>query len=99
MKRERKIYNKEFKIRAVELSNARNSVVQVAEELTVSRETLKRWKKEYNAGKFTGEGFKGKLRTPEQEEILRLKKALNEAEIERDILKKAVAIFSVKKDR
>lgn len=99
MTRGRKTYSKEFKIKAVELSNARGSVIQIAEELNVGRETLRRWKKEYNAGKYTGAGFKDKLRTPEQEEIIRLKKALNEAEIERDILKKAVAIFSVKKDR
>lgn len=32
--------------------------------------------------------------TAEQREIAQLKKALKEAEIERDILKKAVSIFS-----
>lgn len=41
---------------------------------------------------FPGHG-KQKL-TPEQEEIQRLKKELRETQIERDILKKAVAIFS-----
>jgi transposase len=33
--------------------------------------------------------------SPEQREIAELKKALKEAQIERDILKKAVSIFSV----
>jgi len=43
---------------------------------------------------FPGQG-KQKL-TSEQEEIQQLKKKLREAQMERDILKKAVAIFSKK---
>lgn len=42
---------------------------------------------------FLGEG---KMK-PEDDEIRRLKRKLAEAEEERDILKKAVAIFSAKK--
>lgn len=70
MTRGRKTYSKDFKIKTVELSNAGGSVTQIAEELSIGDETLRRWKKEYAAEKYTGEGFKGKLRTPEQEEIL-----------------------------
>lgn len=96
MERSRKSYSREFKLKAVELSNSSGSVLRVANELGISYETLKRWKKDYNAGKFTSEGSN---RTPEQEEIIRLRKALRDAIEERDILKKAVGIFSEKKDR
>ena len=54
-----------------------------------------RWKREYkntNRPAFTGNG--NIALTLEQEEIARLKKELKEAQMERDILKKAVGIFS-----
>lgn len=98
MRKERTHYSLEFKIKAVELSNQRGSLVNVAQELNISRETLKRWKQEYNAGKFSGDTSNTKIRSAEQEEIIRLKKALYESNLERDILKKAVSIFS-KSDR
>lgn len=72
--------------------------MSVAQELSISRETLKRWKQEFNAGRFNGDDPVGKLKTAEQEEIVKLKKALYESNLERDILKKAVSIFS-KSDR
>jgi transposase len=98
MRKERTHYSLEFKIKAVELSNQRGSLMSVAQELNISRETLKRWKQEYNAGKFNGDVPNAKIRSAEQEEITRLKKALYESNLERDILKKAVSIFS-KSDR
>ena len=98
MRKERIHYSKEFKIKAVELSIQRNSLMSVAQELNISRETLKRWKQEFNAGKFSVENSVTSARSVEQEEISRLKKALYESNLERDILKKAVGIFS-KNDR
>lgn len=50
MRKERTHYSLEFKIKAVELSTQRGSLMSVAQELNISRETLKRWKQEYNAG-------------------------------------------------
>jgi transposase len=98
MRKERNHYSKEFKIKAVELSNQRGSLMSEAQELNISRETLKRWKQEFNAGKFNGDNPNSKIRSAEQEEIIRLKKALYESNLELDILKKAVSIFS-KNDR
>jgi transposase len=46
MEKPRTHYSREFKIKAVELSNERGNVSQVAQELNVSYENLKRWKKE-----------------------------------------------------
>jgi transposase len=45
------------------------------------------------ASQVTGTGSKAQV-SQEQQEILRLKKELKQAELERDILKKAVGIFS-----
>jgi len=94
----RRYYSEEFKREAVELSlNSDKTIKAVAEDLGTSPYNLSRWRREYTEKgdlSFPGKG-KQKL-TPEQEEVQRLKKELKETQIERDILKKAVAIFSKK---
>lgn len=89
-------YSTEFKIKAVELSKSRNNLSRVASELNISYETLQRWHKAYDEGKFEENSRKY---SPEQEEIIRLKRLLRDVTEERDILKKVVGIFSEKKDR
>jgi len=99
MKQERKIYDAAFKIRAVELSNDRSNLSELARELGIKVSLLYKWRKEYQqfgTGSFPGNGNL-KL-TPEQERIHELEKKLKDAELERDILKKAISIFS-KSDR
>ena len=99
MKQERKIYDPAFKIKAVELSNNRSNLSEVARELGIKVSLLYKWRKdyqEYGQGSFPGNGNL-KL-TPEQERIHDLEKKLKDAELERDILKKAISIFS-KSDR
>lgn len=44
--RERKLYSKEFKIKAVELSNVRGNIQEIARELDVKPELIYRWRKE-----------------------------------------------------
>lgn len=95
MNKTRRRYDKEFKLMAVELCKTGKSARQVALELGIRSELVSRWKREYeknHEGSFSGNG-KVSL-TAEQAEIARLKKELKEAQIERDILKKAVSIFS-----
>ncbi len=95
MSKRKRNYITEFKKKAVELSYARNNVVKVSEELGIPYSVLHRWRKESNAyGKnsFPGRG-KPKL-TDEQREIAELKKRLRDSELENQILKKAVGIFS-----
>ena len=58
MEKQRTHYSREFKINAVELCNQRGSMVVVAQELNITRDTLKRWKKEYNAGKYNADAVK-----------------------------------------
>jgi transposase len=95
MKQKRRRFTKEFKLNAVELSYSRPSIVELANELKVRPELLYRWRSElasYRGKSFPGNG-KPKL-TEEEAEIVRLKKELAEMQMERDILKKAVSIFS-----
>ena len=94
MKTRRK-YDREFKEMAVELSRHRDDISQLAEELDIKPDLLYRWRREANkaqGGAFPGHG--NPKMTEEQKEIARLKKELRETKLERDILKKAVSIFS-----
>ena len=95
MKRKLRSYTPEFKQKAVELTYARGSVAEICKELDLSRSVLNRWRKE--ARQYGENGFPGKGNpklTDDQREIAELKKRLRDAELERDILKKAIAIFS-----
>ena len=95
MSRERRTFTREFKLNAVELSSSRKNIVELANELKIRPELLYRWRAEFAS--FQGASFPGngnsKL-TEEQKEIARLKKELANMQMERDILKKAVSIFS-----
>jgi transposase len=88
----RKTYNQEFKIRALELSKQRGNASAVAKELGIGVTLLYKWQLANQAGKLSNSAVKEK--SNEELEIIRLRKALRDAEIERDILKKAVCIFT-----
>jgi transposase len=95
MKQEKRHFDRAFKVMAVELCLSGRPTSEVAKELGIRANLLSRWKREYKQrkeGSFSGHG-KPAL-SPEQAEVTKLKKQLREAEIERDILKKAVSIFS-----
>ena len=80
---------------AVELSKSRDNLNELARELGIRVELIYRWRTEFldkGEGCFPGHG-KPK-HTPEEAEIARLKKQLGDVEMERDILKKAINIFS-----
>jgi len=99
MKQQKRYYSKEYKLKAVALSEQRKSISSVAIELGIRTDMLGRWKREYmkdRAKAFIGGGNSKKK--PPTNELSILKKQLREAELERDILKKAVGIFS-KSDR
>lgn len=97
MKQERKNYSREFKQKAVELSNVRGNVQEISRELDVKPELIYRWRKELNLNPSLAFGGKGKKQlTEEQKELERLKRELADVRMERDILKKAVSIFSAK---
>ena len=96
MKETRRSYSKEFKQKAVELSNVRGNVQEVARDLDVKAELIYRWRNEFHSSPslaFSGKG--NKQLTEEQKELARLRKELKDAKLENEILKKAVSIFSV----
>ena len=79
----------------VELANTREDLSALAAELDLRPDLIYRWRREALANlgaSFPGQG--NKTMTEEQKEIARLKKELRDAQLERDILKKAVSIFS-----
>jgi transposase len=95
MAQQRKQYDSVFKQKAVELADARGNVREVAAELGISPDLIYRWKCEakiYGSGGFSGKG-RPKM-TAHEPELVDLRKKLRDAEMERDILKKAITIFS-----
>ncbi len=96
--KKRRTFTEEFKRDAVELSfNSSKTVKEIAKDLGINKGNLTRWRKEYkDKGEhaFPGNG-KQKL-TAEEQKIKELENELRETKLERDILKKAVGIFSKK---
>jgi transposase len=94
----RKSYTKEQKLEIVKQSlDPDVSISSLAERFDVSANTIYNWRSKYY--KYEDNAFPGhgnKTMTDEEREIDRLKKELREARLERDILKKAVSIFSKK---
>jgi transposase len=90
----RRKYDREFKLEAVRLSlEAGRTVAGVARDLGISANVLHVWRaklKSEGSSAFPGKGHQG----PEQEELRRLRRQLAEVTEERDILKKALAVFS-----
>ena len=92
----RKKFDKEFKKKAVELSYARGNASEIADELGIDRALLYRWRKEFSQYKDNSfSGYGNPKMTDLERENARLQKELREARMERDILKKAISIFSV----
>ena len=95
MVEERKKYDKEFKLTVVELSLLRGKVKEVAEEHGIDPQMLSSWRSQYKNHKEIAFSEKGKkMQTEAEKEISRLQKELADARMERDILKKAISIFS-----
>lgn len=67
----------------------------LASQYKIHVNTLYKWRREYlryEEASFPGNGHK--IMSAEEQEIARLKKQLKEAELEKEILKKALGIFS-----
>jgi transposase len=93
--KKRRTFDREFKQMVIELSNNREDYNALASELDIRADLIYRWRREatkHLEASFPGQG--NKILTEEQKEIAKLKKELRDAQIERDILKKAVSIFS-----
>ena len=95
MTNKRQHYDREFKIRAVKMILEEGRTIKdVSESLDLNYHTLRDWKIQYEErGKeaFNGNGVKV-YGSESEKEISELKKKIRHLEMERDILKKAMAI-------
>ena len=90
MARQYKSYDEDFKKTLVSLYESGKGISELSREYGVGKSTIDSWIKKFKTiTTSTGE-------TTNNDEILKLKKELKEKEIEIEILKKAVAIFSKK---
>lgn len=94
MAKKRKKYTREFKSEAVRLlKTSGKSQSKIEEELGIGSGCLSRWKKKY--AEDGGQAFPGQGRlTPEKERVRQLERENEILRQERDILKKAVSIFT-----
>ena len=90
MKKEYAKYDEEFKKMIVNLceTNKDKTMSDIAREYDLTRTSITQWRKKYGTiTTSTGE-------ITSNDEILKLKKELQQVQLENEILKKAVAIFS-----
>jgi len=89
-----KVYSKEFKEEAVRLTQTSGKpIAQIARELGISDSAIHGWRRElaeHGQEAFPGKGHQTAL----EEENRRLRREVERLQQERDILKKAVSIFS-----
>jgi transposase len=97
MNKPRKQYSREFKMEAVRLlKTSGKSARQLERELGIGSGNLSRWKREFAADGEDAFPGHGRL-TPEQDRLRQLERENEILRQERDILKKAIAIFSERK--
>ena len=94
MQKEQRTFTREFKQEAVQLVRSSDkSQAQIARDLGIADSTLHHWCQQFaeqGEQAFPGSGHQ----TPQEEEIRHLKRENDVLRQERDILKKAIGIFS-----
>lgn len=87
----RQRYSSEYKAEAVRLAEqGQKSAAQVARDLGINVEVLRRWVREFG----TKPNGKAAITPAEHEELITLRRKLRQVTEERDILKKAIGIFT-----
>ncbi|GAB3228075.1 transposase [Spirosoma arcticum] len=90
--KKRRVFDQTFKRMAVELSHAKGSVQQAAGELGIDSSRITKWRQSHKSPSQSATA--APELSEDQKLIKRLQKELKDAQLERDILKKAVGIFS-----
>jgi len=90
----RRQFDEDFKRRALKLADSTDKTIgELERELGIFQGGISRWRKE--ASDYSNQAFPGKGHLREEdEEMRRLRRELEITKMERDILKKAVVIFS-----
>ena len=91
MPKTRPPYPEQFRREAVELVRGGRSIPDVAESLGMSPQSLRNWMRQLERDR--GERDDG-ITTAEREELRELRKRVRRLEQERDILKRATALFA-----
>lgn len=93
---ERRRYDAEFKRNAIRLTEEPGrKVVEVARDLGITDKLLYRWRADKRLrGELAFPGYGRVNLPPEEQKVRDLEKRLADVTLERDILKKAIAIFS-----
>lgn len=94
-KQTRNQYTKEFKLDVINQSYQRENIRELASELGLRPALIYKWRaawREAGPQSFPGNG--NTSLPPEQEELRRLEAENRELRMERDILKKAIGIFT-----
>lgn len=86
----KKVYDTEFKKTIVSLYQSGKTVNELCSEFNISISSVNRWRKEFG----NTEGSKSGLEADYIKELKALQRELKDIKLERDILKKAVSIFS-----
>ena len=84
-------YNNEFKAEAVRLSYQRDNIKELADELGIQVQRIYKWRA---VDRGTVKTKVTPIKKQEEQEVKELRKALKNAQLELEILKKAVHIFS-----
>jgi transposase len=91
----RRSFTREFKIETVRLATSSDSsVYQIASDMGIHPTTLFRWVKQFSEKPEAAFPGRGHMASSEAETIRQLKRENERLKMERDILKKAMAIFS-----
>ena len=85
-------YDNEFKLMIVELLKSGIKTKQVSDDYNLNVSMISRWRREYVAK--SGDFSKKREVSVQEQEFKALQKAFRDVKMERDILKKAVSIFS-----
>lgn len=84
-------YSNDFKLEAVRLSYKRDNIKELANELGVQVQRIYKWRA---ANKVTSSLTEASKKQEDSLEVKQLRKALKETQLELEILKKAVHVFS-----
>ncbi len=86
-------YTDEFKRQIVELAKNGNSSSSIAKEYGIAKSNVTKWVRDFNnSGSFRAKDN----RTPEENELIELRKRVKELEMKADILKQAALIMARK---
>jgi transposase len=93
-KKQRKIYNREFKVEAVRLITEKGySIAEASRNLGIDYSVLRRWKKQLTTDPENAFPGKGRQKAA-NEQLKQIQRELERVKEERDILKKALAYFA-----